>query len=46
MEYIHTRMSKMDVIHFSAYEKGVMAVVVNRPYDEKAVTTKIGDVLR
>lgn len=46
VEYIHTRMSKMDVIHFSAYGKGVMAVVLNRPYDEKAVTTKILDILR
>lgn len=45
VQYIHTRMSKMDVIHFG-YGKGVMAVVLNRPYDEKALTAKILEALR
>lgn len=45
LEYIHLKMSKMDVIHFPAFNGGIMAVVLNRPYDEKAVAAKILDAL-
>ena len=46
LQYVHMKMDKMDVIHFPAFKSGVMAVVLNRPYDENAVTTMITNSLR
>jgi hypothetical protein len=46
LEYLHTKMAKMDVIHFPAFDGGLLAVVLKRPFDEAAVATKILSLLR
>ncbi len=45
VQYIHSKMAKMDVIHFPAFKNGVLAVVLKRPYDENAVTARVQDLL-
>lgn len=45
LEYVHARMSNMDVIHLSAFGSGIMAIVLNRPYDENVLTSKMRDLL-
>jgi hypothetical protein len=39
-------MAKMDVIHFPAFDGGILAVVLERPFDEAAVAAKILSLLR
>jgi predicted regulator of Ras-like GTPase activity (Roadblock/LC7/MglB family) len=41
LEYLHTKMEKMDVIHFPAFGDGILAVVLKRPFDEASVAAKI-----
>jgi hypothetical protein len=46
LEYLHTKMAKMDVIHFPAFGDGILAVVLQRPFDEALVATRILCLLR
>jgi hypothetical protein len=46
VQYVHSKMAKMDVIHFPTSKNHVLAVVLKGRYDENAVTTKVSDFLK
>lgn len=45
LEYLHTKMARVDIIHFPAFEDCIMVVVLERPFDEDMIVEKIRGLL-